>query len=112
MNIPPKGILKGEYIMDKCCTNRIKKRTEKEYRSLSNRLSRIEGQVRGVQNMLDKNAYCTDILVQVSAITAALNAFNRELLSSHIKTCVIEDIKSDNTETVEELIEILKKLMK
>lgn len=98
--------------MDKCCTNRIKKRTEKEYRSLSNRLSRIEGQVRGVQNMLDKNAYCTDILVQVSAITAALNAFNRELLSSHIKTCVVEDIKSDNTETVEELIEILKKLMK
>lgn len=98
--------------MNKCCSERTKERTEKEYRSLSNRLARIEGQVRGVQNMLDKNAYCTDILVQVSAITAALNAFNRELLSSHIKTCVVEDIKSDNTETVEELIEILKKLMK
>ncbi len=98
--------------MDKCCANKTKERSEKEYRSLSNRLARIQGQVRGVQNMLDKNAYCPDILVQVSAINAALNAFNRELLSSHIKTCVVNDIKSDNPETVDELLETLKKLMK
>ena len=98
--------------MNSCCTHKTKERSECEYRSLSNRLARIEGQVRGERNMLDKNAYCPDILVQVSAINAALNAFNRELLSSHIKTCVVNDIKNDNTDTVDELLETLKKLMK
>ena len=95
-----------------CCVHKTKERTDAEYRSLTNRLSRIEGQVRGVRNMLDKNAYCPDILVQVSAINAALNAFNRELLSSHIKTCVVDDIKSGNEETVDELLMTLQKLMK
>lgn len=95
-----------------CCVHKTKERTDAEYRSLTNRLSRIEGQVRGVRNMLDKNAYCPDILVQVSAINAALNAFNRELLSSHIKTCVVDDIKSGNEETVDELLITLQKLMK
>lgn len=98
--------------MGKCCEKRTKIRSESEYRSLSNRLARIEGQVRGIRGMLEKNAYCPDILIQVSAINAALNAFNRELLSSHIRTCVVEDIKSDNLETADELVETLKKLMK
>lgn len=98
--------------MNKCCTVKTKERTQEEYRLLSNRLSRIAGQVRGVQNMLDKNAYCPDILIQVSAITAALNAFNRELLGTHIKTCVVNDIKQDKNETVDELLTTLKKLMK
>lgn len=98
--------------MENCCLHKTKIRSEKEYRALSNRLARIEGQVRGVQNMLDKNAYCPDILIQVSAINAALNAFNRELLSSHIKTCVVDDIKSGNEEVVDELLMTLRKLMK
>ena len=98
--------------MNKCCTVKTKERTQEEYRLLSNRLSRIAGQVRGVQNMLDKNAFCPDILIQVSAITAALNAFNRELLGTHIKTCVVNDIKQDKNETVDELLTTLKKLMK
>lgn len=98
--------------MENCCSHRTKIRSEKEYRALSNRLARIEGQVRGVQNMLDKNAYCPDILIQVSAINAALNAFNRELLGSHIKTCVVDDIKSGNEEVVDELLMTLRKLMK
>lgn len=96
-----------------CCTEqKTKERTEKEYKDLLNRLSRIEGQVRGVKAMLEKDAYCTEILTQVAAINAALNSFSRVLLSNHIKTCVTRDIKADKEETVDELINILGKLMK
>jgi len=89
-----------------------KYREETEYKALVNRLNRIEGQVRGIKNMLDNNAYCTDILTQVSAIQAALNAFNRELLSNHIHTCVAENIKKGNDEVIDELVVTLQKLMK
>lgn len=98
--------------MENCCCHRTKERSEEELRSLMNRLSRIEGQVRGIKGMLEKDAWCPDILVQVAAVSAALNAFNRELLSSHIKTCVIEDIRSGKDETVDELVQTLQKLMK
>lgn len=98
--------------MDHCCTSKTKKRTESEYRSLIHRLNRIEGQVRGVRKMVEEDSYCTDILVQVSAISAALNAFNRELLSGHIRTCVAQDIRDGKDETVEELVATLQKLMK
>ncbi len=94
------------------CCKKTKIRSEKELRSLLNRLSRIEGQVRGVRNMVEENAYCIDILTQVSAITAALNAFNKELLAAHIKSCVTEDIKQGKDETVDELLTTLYKLMK
>lgn len=89
-----------------------KHREEAEYRSLSNRLSRIEGQVRGIKNMLDSDAYCTDILIQVQAVTAALNAFNKELLSNHIHTCVTEKIKQGDDQIIDELVTTLQKLMK
>ena len=95
-----------------CCSNKLKNREEKEYKDLLNRLSRIEGQVRGVKNMVEKDAYCTDILIQVSAITAALNSFNKVLLANHIRTCVAEDIKNGNNEVVDELVTTLSKLMK
>lgn len=92
--------------------SKTKDRTEKEYKDLMNRLSRIEGQIRGVKGMVEKNAYCTDILIQVSAINAALNSFNKVLLANHIKTCVTCDIKNGKEETVDELVTILQKLMK
>ena len=95
-----------------CCRHKTKERSEKEYKDLLNRLSRIEGQVRGVRSMLENNAYCTDILVQVSAVNAALNSFNKELLASHVRTCVANDIREGNDETIDELVEVLKKLMK
>ena len=95
-----------------CCSKRTKKRSEKEYRSLINRLNRIEGQVRGVGKMIEADAYCTDILTQVSAIQAALNALNRELLANHIRTCVADDIRSGKDETIDELVLLLQKLMK
>ena len=100
--------------MDKecCCTHKIKHRGEAEYRSLINRLNRIEGEIRGIKNMVENSAYCTDILVQVSAASAALNAFSKELLSNHIKTCVAEDIKNGKDETVDELVVTLQKLMR
>lgn len=99
--------------MNKCqCSKKHKMRTVQERKTLSNRLNRIEGQVRGVKNMLDNDAYCTDILTQVSAIKAALDAFNKELLANHIKTCVAENIKQDNYEVIDELVVTLKKLMK
>ncbi len=98
--------------MENCCCHKTKKRTEEEYKALINRLSRIEGQVRGIRKMVDSDAYCTDILIQVSAINAALNAFNRELLASHIRTCVAEDIKEGKDETIDELVSTLQKLMR
>jgi len=93
-----------------CC--KIKQRSEDEYKRLSNRLSRIEGQIRGIKGMLDKDAYCVDILLQVAAANAALNAFSRELLSEHIKSCVVNDIREGKDETVDELLDTLRKLMK
>lgn len=98
--------------MENCCNHKTKIRSEKECKGLLNRLSRIEGQVRGIRKMVEENAYCPDILIQVSAVNAALNAFNRELLSNHIKTCVINDIKSGNDEVIDELVATLQKLMK
>lgn len=98
--------------MEKNCHHKIKERTNDEYKKLINRLNRIEGQIRGIKGMVEKNAYCTDILMQVAAVNAALNSFNKELLSTHIKTCVLKDIQNGNNETIDELIDTLKKLMK
>lgn len=94
------------------CCQKHKERDDKEFRSLMNRLKRIEGQVRGIQGMLGKDAYCIDILVQVAAVNAALNSFNKELLSTHIQTCVADNIRQGNDEVIEELVKILPKLMK
>ena len=94
------------------CIQKTKDRSTKEYKDMINRLSRIEGQVRGIKGMVEKDAYCTDILIQVAAVNAALNSFNRVLLANHIKTCVTQDIKDGKEETVDELIQTLKKLMK
>ena len=94
------------------CCERTKNRSNAEYTALINRLNRIEGQIRGIKGMVEKDAYCTDILVQVSAVNAALNAFNKELLASHIKSCVADDIRNGKDETVDELVTTLQKLMK
>ena len=94
------------------CCYKTKERSEKEYKDLINRLNRIEGQIRGIKGMIEKDAYCTDILTQVSAVSAALNSFNRVLLSNHFKTCVINDIREGKEETVDELLVTLQKLMK
>lgn len=92
--------------------NRTTHREDQEKKALQNRLSRIEGQVRGLKNMLETEAYCTDILTQVAAIQAALNAFNKELLARHIRGCVVEDIKRGSDEAVDDLVTTLQKLMK
>ena len=94
-----------------CCC-RTKERSEKEFKDLMNRLKRNEGQVKGVQRMLEDNAYCPDIMVQVSAINNALNSFNKVLLAEHLKTCVVDDIKAGREDTIEELTETLKKVMR
>ena len=95
-----------------CCSHKTKERSEKEYKDFIHRLNRIEGQIRGIRGMVEKNAYCTDILVQVAAANAALNSFNKVLLANHIKTCVTRDIREGKEETVDELVETLQKLMK
>ena len=96
---------------EKCCHERRKEREDKEYRDLIHRLNRIEGQIRGIRGMVERDVYCTDILIQVSAVNAALNSFNKVLLTSHIKTCVTRDIKAGKEETVDELVQLLQKLM-
>ena len=95
-----------------CCCHKKKERKEKEYKDLLNRLSRIEGQVRGIKRMVEEDTYCTDILIQVSAVNAALNSFNKVLLANHIRTCVAEDIRAGKEETIDELVATLQKLMK
>ena len=95
-----------------CCGERKKHRSDQEYKELMNRLKRIEGQVRGLQNMLENNAYCPDILVQVSAVNCALNSFSKTLLASHIRTCVVDDIRAGREETIDELVTTLQKVMK
>lgn len=95
-----------------CCCNRKKERSEKEYKDLINRLSRIEGQIRGIKRMLDEDCYCPDIITQVAAANAALNSFNKVLLANHIKTCVADDIRAGRDETIDELLNTLQKLMK
>ena len=95
---------------EKC--ERKKKRSQKEYKDLMNRLNRIEGQILGIKGMVENDAYCPDILIQVSAATAALNSFNKVLLANHIESCVVDDLKEEKEGTVQELVTVLQKLMK
>ena len=97
---------------EKCCSHRTKERGDEERKKLLNRLSRIEGQIRGLRRMVENDAYCPDILTQAAAAIAALDAFNRELLSNHIHSCVVRDIKEGREETVDELMETLRRMMR
>ena len=101
---------KAETLHACCC--RHKKRSEEEYKSLIHRLNRIEGQIRGIRGMVEKDVYCADILVQVAAANSALNAFSRELLSQHVRTCVADDLRAGSDEKLDELLKLLPKLMK
>ncbi|MCR5153340.1 MAG: metal-sensing transcriptional repressor [Lachnospiraceae bacterium] len=96
--------------MPECCRHKV--RSEEEIKSLVSRLNKIEGQIRGIKNMVLDGRYCPDILVQAAAVNAALGSFNRELLESHINTCVVTDIKEGREDTTKELMDIIKKLMK
>ncbi len=102
----------GKEMEEMCCCHKTKKRDPEEYKDLIHRLNRIEGQIRGIKGMIERDAYCTDILTQVAAVNAALNSFNKVLLENHMKTCVVRDIKEGKEETVDELLKILQKLMK
>ena len=93
------------------CCHRRRERTPEEYQALIHRLNRIEGQIRGIRGMVERSAYCVDILTQSAAVTAAMNAFSRELLTNHIRTCVAEDVRSGGTEKVDELVQILQRLL-
>lgn len=95
-----------------CCGKKTKERSPEEYKKLIHRLNRIEGQIRGIKGMVERDAYCTDILVQSSAVAAALNAFNKELLANHIRTCVADGIRGGDDEVIDELVSIVQRLMK
>lgn len=95
-----------------CCTQRKKERSPEEYKTLIHRLNRIEGQIRGIRGMVEAGAYCPDILVQSAAASAALNAFNRELLANHIRTCVVQDVLAGKDDVIDELMATIQKLMK
>ena len=96
----------------KCCCAKTTSRSEEQKKKLLNRLKRIEGQVRGLQTMIENDAYCNDILIQSSAVSAAMNGVNRELLAAHIHSCVVRDIRDGKDEVVDELIATIQKLMK
>ena len=97
---------------ENCCSRRTKERDPEEVKALIHRLNRIAGQIQGIKGMVERDAYCTDILVQSSAVSAAINAFNKELLSTHIRTCVARDIREGRDETIDDLVRTLQKLMK
>ena len=107
---PPADSAAEESTQPACC--RHKDRSPEEYKALLNRLSRIEGQIRGIRGMLEKDAYCVDILVQVAAANSALNSFSRELLAQHIGTCVADDLRAGHDEKLDELLKLLPRLMK
>ena len=94
------------------CCKRTTMRSEEQKKKLLNRLKRIEGQVRGIQNLIEQNAYCNDVLIQSAAVNAAMNAFNRELLASRIRSCVARDIREGKDEVIDELVATLQKLMR
>ena len=98
--------------MNECCSKKNKMRSDEEKKALINRLSRIEGQVRGIKQMLADDKYCVDILTQTSATTSALNSFAKEILESHIRSCVIEGVKSGDNDKVEELISTIERYIK
>ena len=111
-NIEAEGVKAGtEEDMQNCCCHK-KVRSDKEVRDLMNRLSRIEGQIRGIKRMLEEDAYCIDIINQVSAANCALNSFTKVILANHIKSCVAEDVKEGSEEKLDELVKTLQKLMK
>ena len=95
-----------------CCCHKTTVRSEEERRKLINRLNRIEGQIRGIRGMIEYDAYCTDILTQSAAVSAAIGSFNKELLGNHIKGCVARDIRAGEEESLDELLDVLKKLMR
>ncbi len=98
--------------MEKDCCKRVKIRDESEKKKLLNRLKKAEGQIRGIQRMVEEDAYCPDILLQVSAVNSALNSFNKELLKEHVKSCVVNDLKQGDEQSIDELVFVLQKLMK
>ena len=98
--------------MEECCCHRTKQRSEQEYTDLIHRLNRIEGQIRGIKSMVERDAYCPEILTQVAAANAALNSFNKVLLANPIRTCVAQDIRDGKDETIDELVATMQKLMK
>lgn len=108
----PEGYWRCAVEQKNCCCEKKTLRSEEERKKLINRLSRIEGQIRGIRGMLEKDAYCTEILVQSAAVSAAVNAFNKELLASHIHSCVADKIRSGDDEVIDELVATLQKLMK
>ena len=98
--------------MPDCGCSKKKNRPPEEYRSLINRLNRISGQINGIKKMVEECAYCTDILIQVSAVSSALNSFNKALLSEHIRTCVADNIRGGDDDIIDELVNTLQKLMR
>ncbi len=103
---------KSRCMEESVCCHKKKERSPEEYKKLVNRLNRIEGQIRGIRGMLERDAYCPDILAQAAAANAALNAFSRELLSDHIRSCVVNDVRAGNDDIIDELLTTLQKLMK
>ncbi len=106
--------MEEEMMEESCphCGGRHKKRTEQEKKDLLVRLRKAEGQIRGIEKMVENDIYCPDILIQVSAVTSALNSFNKQLLAAHIRGCVAEDIHAGKDESIDELVNVLQKLMK
>lgn len=95
-----------------CCHEKTTERSAEERKKLIHRLNRIEGQIRGIRGMVEKDAYCADILTQCAAVSAAISAFNKDLIAGHLRHCVARDLREGKDEVIDELVGTLQKLMK
>ncbi|PKN78722.1 MAG: CsoR family transcriptional regulator [Candidatus Cloacimonetes bacterium HGW-Cloacimonetes-1] len=99
--------------MDKCCnSDRHAKHSEELKAKMINRINRIEGQVRGVKKMLEQNVYCDDIITQISAAKSALNSLSQVLFEAHLNSCIVEQIRSESPDIMEELQQTIRKMLK
>ena len=93
-----------------CCHTKKTPRSEEMVQNLDSRINRIIGQLNGIKNMIDQNRYCGDILTQIAAVESALSSVGYIILDEHMKTCVVDDVKAGKKETLDELLDLMKKL--
>ena len=91
---------------------KVTKRSDETKKQLTNRLNRIEGQIRGIKKMIDEDRYCNDVLIQLSAVEASLKSLSNNILETHLYTCISEDIEKGNIEVVDELVSLFKRFNK
>ena len=97
--------------MDNCCGKKTK-RSNDEKKRIINRLNRINGQINGINKMIENDAYCNDVLIQLSAVENSIKSLSTHILENHLYTCVARDLENGDLDTIDELISLFKRFNK